>query len=43
MVYQDIGFEDLTTNALIPPDLQIKVKIIVKQDGVAAGVDLATS
>lgn len=43
MLDQDIGFEDLTTKALIPPDLQIKVKITVKQDGVAAGVDLAAS
>jgi nicotinate-nucleotide pyrophosphorylase (carboxylating) len=43
MLDQDIGFEDLTTNALIPPDLQIKVKITFKQDGIAAGVDLAAS
>jgi nicotinate-nucleotide pyrophosphorylase (carboxylating) len=43
MLYQDIGFEDLTTNALISPGLEIKAKIIAKQDGVAAGVDLAYS
>lgn len=43
MLHSDIGFEDLTTKALIPPDLEIKVQIIAKQKGVVAGLDMATS
>jgi len=43
MVYQDIGFEDLTTNALIDPDITIKTKIITREDGILSGVDLASS
>jgi nicotinate-nucleotide pyrophosphorylase (carboxylating) len=43
MVYQDIGFEDLTTNALIDPDITIKAKIITREDGILSGVDLASS
>jgi nicotinate-nucleotide pyrophosphorylase (carboxylating) len=37
---QDIGFEDITTKALIEPGLEIKARIISKQDGLAAGVNL---
>ncbi len=43
MVYQDIGFEDLTTNALIDPDIIIKAKIITREEGILSGVDLASS
>lgn len=43
MLDNDIGFEDITTKALIPPDLDIKVQIIAKQDGVVAGVNLVSS
>lgn len=43
MVYQDIGFEDLTTNALINPDIIIKAKIITREEGILSGVDLASS
>ncbi|MGB7968280.1 MAG: carboxylating nicotinate-nucleotide diphosphorylase [Methanobacterium sp.] len=43
MVYHDIGFEDLTTNALIDPDIIIKAKIITREDGILSGVDLASS
>ncbi len=43
MVYQDIGFEDLTTNALINPDTIIKAKIITREEGILSGVDLASS
>lgn len=43
MLDSDIGFEDITTKALIPPDLEIKVQIIAKQDGIVAGVDLVSS
>ncbi len=41
MVYQDIGFEDLTTNALIDPDTIIKARIITREEGIISGVDLA--
>ena len=40
---QDIGFEDITTQALIEPDLIIKARIISKQEGVVAGLDLVSS
>ena len=43
MVYQDIGFEDLTTNALINPDTIIKAKIISKEEGILSGVELSSS
>lgn len=41
MVYDEIGFEDITTNALIPQDLKTKAKIICKKDGIMAGVEIA--
>lgn len=41
MVYQDIGFEDLTSNAVINPDTHIRAQIISREDGVLSGVDLA--
>jgi len=40
MLNQDIGFEDITTQALIDRDLQVKAKIITRQDGVVAGAEL---
>ena len=43
MIYQDIGFEDLTTNALITPDIVIKARIIVREDGILSGVDMVSS
>ena len=43
IIYDDIGFEDITTKALIPPDIMIKAKIICKEDGIVAGVALACS
>ncbi len=43
MVYKDIGFEDLTTNALIDPDIIINAKIITRQEGILSGVELASS
>ncbi|HTX61077.1 MAG TPA: carboxylating nicotinate-nucleotide diphosphorylase [Methanobacterium sp.] len=42
MLNQDIGFEDITTKALIPPGLEIKARIVSNQEGVAAGVDLVS-
>ncbi len=41
MVYEDIGFEDITTQAVIPPGLQVKGKIIAKEPGIIAGMELA--
>jgi nicotinate-nucleotide pyrophosphorylase (carboxylating) len=43
MVYQDIGFEDLTTNALITPGTIIKARIISREEGILSGVDLVSS
>ena len=43
MVYQDIGFEDLTTNALINPDTIVKAKIISREAGILSGVELSSS
>jgi nicotinate-nucleotide pyrophosphorylase (carboxylating) len=40
---QDIGFEDLTTRALIEPDLRTKARIMSKQDGVLAGIDIVST
>ena len=41
MVYEDIGFEDITTQAVIPPGLQVKGRIIAKEPGIIAGMELA--
>jgi nicotinate-nucleotide pyrophosphorylase (carboxylating) len=43
LIYQDVGFEDLTTKALIPPDMDIKAQVICKQDGILAGAGLVSS
>lgn len=43
LVYDDIGFEDITTRALIPPGLKVKGQIIAKEGGVIAGLDLAVA
>lgn len=40
MLNQDIGFEDITTRALIEPGLRIKARILSKQVGVVAGTEL---
>jgi nicotinate-nucleotide pyrophosphorylase (carboxylating) len=40
MIYQDIGFEDITTNALIAPDTMIKAHIICGEAGILSGLDL---
>ena len=39
MVYEDVGFEDITTNALIPESMKIKGRIIAKEEGIIAGID----
>jgi nicotinate-nucleotide pyrophosphorylase (carboxylating) len=43
MVYDDIGFEDITTRALIPPGLKVRGHIISKEEGISAGVELAVA
>ncbi len=43
MIYQDIGFEDLTSNALINSDTIIRAKIICREDGILSGVGLIGS
>ena len=43
MVYEDIGFEDITTRALIPPGLQVRGQIIAREEGIVAGVELAVA
>lgn len=40
MLNQDIGFEDVTTQALIEPGLHVKARIRSKQEGVVAGTGL---
>ncbi|MBV1767956.1 MAG: carboxylating nicotinate-nucleotide diphosphorylase, partial [Methanobacterium sp.] len=41
MINDDIGFEDLTTNALISPEIKTSAEIISRQSGIIAGVDVA--
>ncbi len=41
MINDDIGFEDLTTNALISPGIKARSEIISRQSGIIAGVDVA--
>lgn len=43
MVYQDVGFEDITSNALILEDSIINAHIITRQGGILAGSDLASA
>jgi nicotinate-nucleotide pyrophosphorylase (carboxylating) len=43
LVYEDIGFEDLTTQALIPPSMRIRGRIVAQEEGVVAGLELALS
>ena len=39
MVYEDIGFEDITSNALIPEDLETEGIIIAKEKGIISGIN----
>lgn len=43
MVYQDVGFEDITSNALILEDTLINAHIITRQGGILAGSNLASA
>ncbi len=38
---EDMAFDDVTTKALVPPDLEAKASIVVKGDGVLAGGKIA--
>jgi nicotinate-nucleotide pyrophosphorylase (carboxylating) len=38
MVYEDVGFEDITTNALIPEDMNSHARIIAKEKGIISGI-----
>lgn len=41
MIREDIGFEDITTNAIIGPDVNARARIISKEWGIIAGIDVA--
>lgn len=38
---EDIGPGDVTTNSIVPPEAAIRGQIIAKQNGIAAGLDVA--
>ena len=38
---EDIGHGDITSEALIPPDLTGKAELLVKEEGILAGIDMA--
>ncbi len=38
---EDVGPGDVTTNSIVPPDATMRGRIIAKQDGVVAGLDVA--
>lgn len=40
-VYDDIGFEDITTNSLVSEDKWAQAEIIAKENGILAGMDVA--
>lgn len=40
-VFDDIGFEDITTNSLVPEDKWAQAEILCKENGVLAGMDVA--
>ena len=38
---EDIGPGDVTTNTIVPPDASLRGRIVAKQDGVVAGLEIA--
>lgn len=40
-IYDDVGFEDITTNSLVSEDKWAQAEIIAKDDGILAGMDVA--
>jgi len=43
MVYDDVGFEDITTNALIPNDIEVEGILIARENGIIAGIDVISA
>ncbi len=41
LIKEDVGFEDITTNALIEAGLEAEAEIISRDDGIIAGVEVA--
>jgi len=39
MLEEDVGFEDITTEAIVPKNLRVKAHIIAKTPGIIAGVE----
>lgn len=39
---EDVGTGDATTNSIVPPDAKASVRIVAKQSGVIAGLDIAS-
>lgn len=40
-IYDDIGFDDITTTSLVPENKWAQAEILCKEDGVLAGMDVA--
>jgi len=40
-IHEDLGMGDITTEAIVPPDLRGRAEIIVKESGVLAGLEYA--
>ena len=40
-LYDDIGFEDITTNSLVPENKWAQAEILCKENGILAGMDVA--
>ena len=38
---EDIGSGDITTNSIVPKDLKARAAIIVREEGIIAGLDVA--
>ncbi len=38
---EDLGYGDVTTEALIPPDLKGKASMLIKEPGILAGIEIA--
>lgn len=38
---EDLGNGDVTTNAIVPADAELRGQIVAKQDGIIAGIDIA--
>lgn len=36
---EDLGLGDVTTNAMVPPSVEVEATVVAKEDGVAAGIE----